>query len=366
MTAELLPRTEPIALSIEHQRLLALINSMTDGVIALDADTKVIITNSIALDLLDINALTGRKLAEVVKFVDSSGNAVDLEVIVRKTESPYTARDWTITYDDKSVASLFVSISPVKAAYGSSNHEGWVVIIRDITSEKSVEEERDDFISVTSHELRTPIAITEGNISNALMLAKKTSLDSDLHHSLTAAHDQVLFLANLINDLAMLSRANRGKLALSLEPFDVSALITTLADDYRSQAEAKGLKLEAKLGSDLGQLSSSELYVREILQNFITNALKYTEKGSVTVSAERAEAGIIFSVQDTGIGISKTDQNKLFKKFFRSDDFRVKKQNGTGLGLYVTAKLIKLLNAKMSIESEINVGTKLTMTIPSA
>src|SRR5205823_6432714 len=115
----------------------------------------------------------------------------------------------------------------------------------------------------------------------------------------------------------------------------------------------------------IGTLHSGKLYVREILQNFITNALKYTEKGSVTLIAEPAGKGVRFIVKDTGIGISKSDQEKLFDKFFRSEDFRTRKTNGTGLGLYVTLKLTHLLHADIDIASELNKGSTFTIFIPN-
>lgn len=361
----MLPPAGASDISVEHERLIALINSMSDGVIAIDQTQTVVMSNSVALDLLDVNSLSGRNLNEAIHLFDEKDDPVSIEALIGGLNSTFTTRDWHINYGDKSQASLFVSISSVRSGFGAKSGAGWVLILRDITAEKSLEEERNDFISVTSHELRTPIAVTEGNISNALLLADKSGAGSEIRQSLAAAHDQVLFLGNLINDLAMLSRANRGKLALDVQPFDVELVLKELAQDYSDQAQAKGLKIELRLEPALKPLQSSELYIREILQNFITNSLKYTETGSLTLSAKHVAKGVVFGVADTGIGISKSDQNSLFKKFFRSEDWRVKKITGTGLGLYVTAKLIKLINGELKIESELNVGTKIELYIPN-
>lgn len=110
---------------------------------------------------------------------------------------------------------------------------------------------------------------------------------------------------------------------------------------------------------------SAKLYVREILQNLITNALKYTEEGSVTISAMAASGGVAFSIADTGIGISKTDQEKVFDKFFRSEDFRTRASSGTGLGLYVTIKLARLIHAELDLTSELNKGSTFTVFFPN-
>src|SRR5581483_308034 len=93
--------------------------------------------------------------------------------------------------------------------------------------------------------------------------------------------------------------------------------------------------------------------------------LKYTEKGSITLSAAPQEHGVLFSVSDTGIGISKSDQEKVFDKFFRSEDFRTRRTNGTGLGLYVVMKLSRLLHAEISLTSRLNVGSTFTISIPN-
>jgi signal transduction histidine kinase len=105
--------------------------------------------------------------------------------------------------------------------------------------------------------------------------------------------------------------------------------------------------------------------VREILQNFITNALKYTEKGSVVVGAKPVKDGVLFTVSDTGIGISKSDQERVFDKFFRSEDFRTRATSGTGLGLYVTMKLARIVHAEVSLESELNHGSTFSIFIPN-
>lgn len=112
-------------------------------------------------------------------------------------------------------------------------------------------------------------------------------------------------------------------------------------------------------------LHSSKLYVREILQNFITNAIKYTEEGSITLSAKQKDKGVLFEIIDSGIGISKTDRERVFDKFFRSEDFRTRANNGTGLGLYVTMKLARLIHADIELESELNKGSTFSINIPN-
>lgn len=352
--------------SVEHEQLTSLINSMADGVMAVNRTMEIVISNGAVLNILDVNdTLIGKRLGSILKPIDKNNQPVSVEQLVQGAAVPTTTRDLLLQYPDGSKINLYLSIAPVHLGYGRRGREGYVLLLRDITHEKSLEEERDEFISVVSHELRTPIAITEGNISNAQFIAKKAGDIEQIKAALQQAHDQTMFLAGMVNDLATLSRAERGKLVLDVAPIDVNDLIAKLASTYGPDAEKKGLALKTQVPPNVPPLLSSDLYVREILQNFITNAIKYTEKGTVTVTAEAADKGIRFAVSDTGIGISKKDQEMVFDKFFRSEDFRTRKANGTGLGLYVTLKLARLIHAELDVQSELNKGSTFSIFIPN-
>jgi two-component system phosphate regulon sensor histidine kinase PhoR len=339
---------------------------MADGVIAVDNKMKIVTSNGAALNILDVNStLIGRRLREIFRPYDKNNQPIDIEKTVEDTKIPQSNRDLLLKYADGSQINLYLSIAPVHLGYGKRGRRGFVLLMRDISHEKSLEEERDEFISVVSHELRTPIAITEGNISNAQYIAEKTKDIEQVKQALSQAHDQIMFLADMINDLATLSRAERGKLVVDITPIDVNALLRTLTDTYTPDAKKKGLELKLDIDGKYPPLLSSDLYVREILQNFITNAIKYTESGSVTIGARSKDKGIVFTISDTGIGISKGDQEKIFDKFFRSEDFRTRKNNGTGLGLYVTMKLARLIHAEIDVKSQLNKGSEFTIYIPN-
>lgn len=340
---------------------------MADGVIAIDQDKKIVMSNGAVLNILDINSsLRGKSLGTVLKLFNTKDEHINLSRIINELTTPYSTRDWRIKYNDGSFANLYVSIAPVRLGYGNEGMRGYVLLFRDISQEKSLEEERNEFISVVSHELRTPIAIAEGNIGNAELLFRKSGIhNSTIHDSIKQAYSQIIFLSGLVNDLATLSRAERGKLSLEIEQINVVDLLDDLRNSYIYEAEAKGLDLNVRPNTNLESLSSSRLYVREILQNFITNAIKYTDKGSVTITAKSADNGTIFEVSDTGIGISKTDQERVFDKFFRSEDFRTRQNNGTGLGLYITSKLSNLVQGKLELKSVLNSGSTFKIFIPN-
>lgn len=360
-------KLSPRSAKLERERLNSLINSMADGVIAIDEKAKVVLYNGASLNILDLNSsMTDKYLKNVMSLVDKNGQEIDITDKILEAKTSISSRDWKLRYPDGSTVSLYISIAPVRLGYAQKGMRGYVILLRDITREKSLEEERDEFISVVSHELRTPIAIAEGNIGNAEFIFDKSGIDNPgMKEALKQAHDQVVFLAGMMNDLATLSRAERGKLAVDVEAINVHELITELVQLYKHDADAKKLELTANPDPSLEVLYSSRLYVREILQNFITNAIKYTEKGSVLVGAKPKPNGIEFFVQDTGIGISKGDQEKVFDKFFRSEDYRTRQNNGTGLGLYVTLKLARLIHAELDLESKLNHGSTFFIYIPN-
>ncbi len=352
--------------ALEHERLTSLISSMADGVIAIDDHRKVVLYNGAALSILDMNgAMTGRSIRRIMQLHDKNGQLADIGELIEAAKIPTSNRDYLLHYADGSVINVYISIAPVRLGYGAEGEHGYVILLRDITREKSLEEERDEFISVVSHELRTPIAITEGNISNAQFIAARSGDITQIRQALEAAHQQVLFLSGLVNDLATLSRAERNVLEVNVEPINPHTLVKDIASSYAKEAAAKGLEIKTEFDPHLEVLHSSSLYAREILQNFITNAIKYTEKGSITIGATPDPKGVRFSVTDTGIGISKADQEKIFDKFFRSEDYRTRQSNGTGLGLYVTMKLARLLHAEISVESELDHGSAFTIFIPN-
>ncbi len=353
---------------IEHTRINSLINSMGDGVVVTDASGKIDNYNGAALDLVDTNeSIGGNPLSKYLKLTDKDGESVDLIADAKKHHKTIIRDDLVLSLSKDDKINLYVNISPIRVGYGEGSEKGYTLILRDITSQKSLEEERDEFISVVSHELRTPIAITEGKISNAMLVNDKETKDERIGKSLSEAHEQTLFLASMINDLSTLARAERGALDMEISLIDPASLLREIKANYKIEAEQKGLKLEINISNNLPSINNSKLYVQEILQNFVTNSLKYTQKGSITIAAQsgKEHGTVVFSVKDTGIGVSTSDQKKLFDKFFRSEDYRTRESSGTGLGLHITQKLATKIDGKIDVKSKLNSGSTFSLTIGS-
>lgn len=350
----------------DRARLLSLINSMADAVIATDKDGIISDYNSSALDLLNTNtALKGTLITKLIDFRlgDKHFNILHQAF---KQRTILKRDDLHFVNNSGETIKLYVSASRIVPAE-SGGPEGLIFLLRDITKEKSVEEQRDEFIAVASHELRTPLAIAEANISTALMPQFKEKLDPQMEPLLTHAHENIVFLGNLVKDLTTLAEAEKDVLDVNLSVVDGAQLVHQLVEDYRPQAKEKGLQLRTTIQANLPPVVTSEQHVREILQNFLTNALKYTEQGTITVSVDsspEAPDNLVFAVQDTGIGISSSDQKHLFGKFYRSEDYRTRETGGSGLGLYITEKLAHRLNAHISFESQLNKGSTFYLRVP--
>lgn len=349
---------------MQLNRLNTLLNSINDAVMTLSRYGSITSQNAAAQAFFDTNqSLIGRDIDELLHLIDSDGKTVTVRSMVDNIKSAYLRDDLSEDINGD-VRHISIQISRIHSTFSDNEEYGFVVIIRDITKQKTLEEEKDEFISVTSHELRTPIAIAEGSLSNFLEMQERHMSKEKLREAAVAAHQQVIYLANIINDLSTLSRAERG-IGDDLERIDVNGLLQELFERYKAEAEKKSVHLNLDVDAKMPEIETSRLYLEEMLQNFITNAIKYTKKGSVTIGANvESKETVRFSVADTGIGMSKADQGHVFEKFYRSEDYRTRETSGTGLGLYVVSKLAAKLDTKIKLESRLNHGSTFSFVLP--
>jgi signal transduction histidine kinase len=355
--------------SLQRDRVSTIVNNLTDAVLSTDVNGIIRVYNAASLDLLDTNlSLNGRHIDEIMSLNDVNNKEVSIFSELQNSNKVSKRDDLYYSFDSEDKIRLEITYSPIRSSYSRSNksekHDGYIIIMRDITKSKSLEEERDEFISVISHELRTPITIAEGSVSNVqIMMGHPDATKKMLNDAIGVAHEQIQFLASMVNDLSTLSRAERG-VANSAEEINVKDLAHELHDKYSKDAKAKNIHLNLDLSSKINNVFVSRLYLEELLQNFITNAIKYTKKGSVTIIIKQKSDVITFAIKDTGIGISKTDRTKVFDKFYRSEDYRTRETSGTGLGLYVAQKLAHKIGSKIVLTSRLNFGSTFSFTLP--
>ncbi|MEI7689698.1 MAG: ATP-binding protein [Candidatus Saccharibacteria bacterium] len=355
--------------SLQRDQFLTIINNLSDAVISTDIDGTIRVYNAASLNLLDTNtSLNGRNISEILPVTNDRHEPVNLFREIKKSKTIVERDDLTHTFSDGEEMRLEVTYSPIRKdfqqATQSKAYDGYIVIARDITKSKTLAEERDEFISVISHELRTPITVAEGTISNVqLMMDRPKTTPKMLKDGVNMAHDQIMFLANMVNELSALSRAERGVGGES-EIIDVTELAHQMISEYSNEANKRGLHLDLDLAPKIGKVETSRAYIEELLQNLIANGIKYTKKGGVKFIIDKKDGKINFAVKDTGIGIGKSDIDKVFDKFYRSEDYRTRETGGTGLGLYVAAKLAHKMGTKIVLSSRLNIGSKFSFELP--
>lgn len=229
---------------------------------------------------------------------------------------------------------------------------------------KELDKLKDEFVSVTSHELRTPITAIRGYL---WMAAKKSDQlpPKTKEHVMRAFHASE-HLAALTNDILDVSRIEGSRFELNPERFDLKTLIDEVVDELQQKADDKKQKLKSELEKSITVEADPER-IRQVLVNLIGNAIKYTpDKGSITVSIEEADGSIKVNVTDTGSGIAKDDIPKLFHKFTRLENSYIKQANipGTGLGLFVCKKIIELSGGTLGVVSKLGQGSTFYFTLP--
>ena len=317
-------------LTLEKNRLHAVINGIGEGIIAIDAEGKIIKTNSAALRLLggsyadDITALPAyRQAAEDIGCV-LGGETVSKELKVRDRI-------------------LRVAITPLT---DGGRGEGAVMLIRDITEASRLEQTRTEYVANVSHELRTPIASIRG-LADALNdgLVKK---DEDKARYYGYILRESMRLSRLIDDLLELSRLQSGTIAFKKQFISINELIEDVADRYVSAAREKGLNVEIDIGEPYKVYTNPDR-AEQVLVALTDNAIKYGDSGTLRFSAEKKGDSLYISVSNPG-SIADEDIDHVFERFYKAD--KAHAGQGTGLGLSIVNEVLGLLGERIWVKSE--------------
>lgn len=231
---------------------------------------------------------------------------------------------------------------------------------------QEVDQMKDEFISMASHELRTPVTGIRGYVS--MMIEGSLGPVSDkARESLKIVESAATRLAALVEDLLNVSRIEQGRMKIEAKPIDLGITIREIINELKVQADEKKLALEFKPHTEPLPLVNLDIgRIKEVLINLIGNAIKYSLRGSVEVVTEEKESGKILEIRikDTGIGMSAKDRERLFQKFYRVQNDKTKNIAGTGLGLWITKQIVELMRGQIMVDSIENVGTQITLNFP--
>lgn len=361
-------------LSQESFKAEALVNAMTEGVVVIDATGHITLMNDAAafmtgwstMTAVSLDYRTPLKLA--LKAHDGTIQASDPLSQALTTGKAVASNDMVLTGKDGRSVLLAVTAKAIPAE--DDKPAGGILVMRDITKQKELERQKDEFISTASHEMRTPVAAIEGYLSLA-MNPKVATLDDRARSLLQKAHDSTGHLGSLFRDLLSITKMEDGTKKLPREAVNLADMIKSVVSDMQFVAASKKLSLSiagspiagtATIDQSLHVMANPER-LREVVMNLIENAVKYTPTGSIIVAAQGNGQEVTFSVTDTGPGIAPEDQPHLFEKFYRAAK-TAQTVSGTGLGLYLCRSVIESFGGHVNVSSTPGQGSTFGFTLP--
>lgn len=375
-----------LAMSLRDERLKSgiILSTIEDGVVLVDDQQAIQLFNPGASDITGWSGDDARGLdwRAVCKFVNAKGEPLDAsqEPLARLFATKETIRDNAANMLTKSgkIIAVGLVISPVLDA--GRHVTGAVSVFRDVSEERREEQQRAEFISTASHEMRTPVAAIEGYLALALN-DKVSTVDSRARDYLEKAHTSTQHLGKLFQDLLTSAKAEDGRLTSHPDIIEIGAFLEQLTSDLKFAAEKKGLGVEFTFGtsrtidaSHSGQADKviKPLYytyadadrMREVVTNLFDNAVKYTDEGKVTIGLTGNDQVVQFFLRDTGPGIPAEDIPHLFQKFYRVDNSATRTIGGTGLGLFICRKIVELYGGRIWVESELGKGSTFYINLP--
>jgi PAS domain S-box-containing protein len=266
---------------------------------------------------------------------------------------------------DGSLVEVAISVSPIKDLKGKVT--GVSVITLDITKEKQIDKAKTEFVSLASHQLRTPLSAINW-YAEMLIAGDAGKINTEQKKYLQEIYSGNQRMVDLVNALLNVSRLELGTFTIEPVPTDLKEVCESVLEELKSQIKAKNLKISEKYDPKLpADYQGDPKLLRIVFQNLLSNAVKYTPpQGKIAVAISKKNKKINISVADTGYGIPKQQEDKIFTKLFRADNIREKDAEGTGLGLYIVKAIIDQSQGQVWFKSKENKGTTFSITLPLA
>ncbi len=350
-------RTE-VALRQSEAGYRTLVESAPDGVISIDALGKILDCNEEICRMLGYSkkAVKGKEIARFMARSAKSGKAAfALPERGKSSETELTLR--------RSDGTLIPTWAKTATQHDENGEVTRVVTyVRDITERKKLDELKDDFVGLVSHELRNPLTIVIGAVST--VLTELVSLPiAETRQLLSDAVTEAQSLSDLLDNLVELTRVQADRLRLQSEPLAIRKVIRDVAD--RIVRQSPGHRITVDLPKSTPTIHADELRVRRILLNLVENAAKYSPRGSeIKIMARRHLGSLVISVADHGIGLSATDQHRIFQPFQRIADPRLRGVVGIGLGLVVCKRLVEAHGGRICVQSKPGQGSTFSFSLP--
>lgn len=353
-------------LAREKAEAEAVLANIGDGLIVTDNEGKIELINYAAETMLGWSTkdVTGKKVIEVLPMEDEKIQPVQQEDRpMTKTLTSGQKNSGVFYYKRKDETKFPVSLT-VTPLVLSGKIVGAIEVFRDITREKELDKAKDEFISLASHELRTPMTAIKGLLS-MIMRGDYGEVNEELKKPLENIHLSSERQIHLINDLLDVSRLQTGKIHFKLTNFVLKPVINEVVESLQPLAKQRNVSLAVKDITD-STVQGDVVWVKQVFNNLIGNALKFTEKGEIAISTRYEENFVLVVVIDTGMGIDPEDQDKLFERF-RQLNTTSKKFIGSGLGLYISREVARKMGGNLYLEkSVVGEGSTFVLSIPEA
>ena len=352
------------------------INAIGDGVIAIDGKGTIQLINPAAQEILGWGKQDALMLSykSILKLIDANSNELSddqdpVQQVLNTNQQSRSSKLTATTNSGKKIAIALVA-SPIGDAGA-----GAIAVFRDVTNERAEEREQAEFISTASHEMRTPVASIEGYLGLALN-PQTATIDNKARDFIMKAHESAEHLGRLFQDLLDVSKSEDGRMTNTPKVLDVVPFAQSIVQGLTQKANEKGLNLifvpSEGNGTERGIKKMMPVYyinldndhVREVLDNLIENAIKYTPTGEVRVDVTGTEDRVVISIKDTGLGIPTEDISHLFQKFYRVDNMDRQSIGGTGLGLYLCRRLVEAMQGRLWVESNYGSGSTFFVELP--
>ncbi len=356
----MLDDNEKARAEIESERLktLAAVNSMSEGLVMFSAaENRIDLINHAAKEMLGFEAVHEISLDDIKGVIGAT-----MESFIRARESVEEGRlvhDVTIS----GAVSRTIRIEGVPVGQ-SGKRIGSMLVMRDITRERQLDEAKYNLISNVSHELRTPLAIISNVISN-LLVGIGGPLPEKLTNNLKTCQSNTKRLAHIIDGLLDISTLDAGHMSITREMADVSAIVSSAVEPHKEAALEKGVNLSVEI--NVGEVRSycDPRVIGEVLSNLVSNAIRYTpDGGTVNVAVNRAGDNFEYSVADTGIGIPPDEQRSIFEHFHQVGRTYGPGEKGVGLGLSISRQLVERHDGSIGVTSQPGRGSRFYFIIP--
>jgi two-component system phosphate regulon sensor histidine kinase PhoR len=342
-------------LRLEAVNLRTILRSMDDGVMVVDSQHVIRFVNPAFRELFAVRVeavgetvlriLRGAEFEKIVNSVLQTGEGLERDVS---------------TNGGRQQRHFAVSAVPLRDTQG---RPGVVMIFRDISQLRKLEDVRKEFVANVSHELRTPLSIFQGYLETLIDSPNLSAADA--HPMLLVMNKHSRRLNALVEDLLILARLESRDEQLQLAPLEVARFVRESVADWSLRSAEKKIALTAETAADLPAIEADAFRLEQVMSNLIDNAIKYTEPGgSVTVRALAADESVEIRVEDTGLGIAPADVPRIFERFYRADKARSREHGGTGLGLSIVKHIVLAHGGTVRAESKHGKGTVVILHLP--